>query len=348
MWQNCLPLVQQQESPLQCMKSRKSKRRAVSCPGFLEVWHRSSVRSIRGYIIENILVALICIRLCTLYTFLPECRILCAHAFLLFLPESKPAGEWDAVRKEIEAILEDNPDNGPFFTRLAWHCAGSYDKNDNSGGSNGATMRFSPEADHGGNAGLDLARDLLEDVKAAHPSLSYADIYTFAGVAAIEAMGGPKIKWNAGRTDFSAGEGVTPDGRLPDATQGPEHLRAIFNRMGFNDQEIVALSGAHALGFCHDDRSGFVGPWTDTPHEFSNKYFQYMLNKKWQLKKWNGPAQFENADDGTLMMLPTDMALLTDTSFRQWVDVYAADSDAFSKDFAAAFSKLLELGVPRS
>jgi cytochrome c peroxidase len=29
--------------------------------------------------------------------------------------------------------------------------------------------------------------------------------------------------------------------------------------MGFNDQEIVALSGAHALGRCHSDRSGFKG-----------------------------------------------------------------------------------------
>jgi catalase (peroxidase I) len=27
-----------------------------------------------------------------------------------------------------------------------------------------------------------------------------------------------------------------------------EGLRKVFNRMGFNDQEIVALSGAHALG----------------------------------------------------------------------------------------------------
>ena len=34
-------------------------------------------------------------------------------------------------------------------------------------------------------------------------------------------------------------------------------------RMGFNDQEIVALSGAHTLGRCHADRSGFVGPWTN-------------------------------------------------------------------------------------
>ena len=27
-----------------------------------------------------------------------------------------------------------------------------------------------------------------------------------------------------------------------------EGLREVFGRMGFNDQEIVALSGAHALG----------------------------------------------------------------------------------------------------
>jgi hypothetical protein len=70
---------------------------------------------------------------------------------------------------------------------------------------------------------------------------------------------------------FSALKGVTPDGRLPDAALGAEHLRDVFYRMGFDDQEIVALSGAHSLGFCHDDRSGFVGAWTETPHEFTNK-----------------------------------------------------------------------------
>ena len=36
--------------------------------------------------------------------------------------------------------------------------------------------------------------------------------------------------------------------RLPDGSKGAPHLRDIFYRMGFNDQEIVALSGAHALG----------------------------------------------------------------------------------------------------
>jgi cytochrome c peroxidase len=67
------------------------------------------------------------------------------------------------------------------------------------------------------------------------------------------------------------------DGRLPDASQGHDHLRQIFYRMGFNDQEIVALSGAHALGRCHTDRSGFDGPWTFSPTTFTNDYYNLLV-----------------------------------------------------------------------
>ena len=41
----------------------------------------------------------------------------------------------------------------------------SYDAATGTGGSNGATMRFAPEGDHGANAGLKAARDFLEPVK---------------------------------------------------------------------------------------------------------------------------------------------------------------------------------------
>ena len=60
----------------------------------------------------------------------------------------------------------------------------------NSGGSNGATMRFSPESDYEANAGLKVARDRLEPVKAKFPWLTYADLYTLGGVVAVEEMGG--------------------------------------------------------------------------------------------------------------------------------------------------------------
>jgi cytochrome c peroxidase len=61
--------------------------------------------------------------------------------------------------------------------------------------------------------------------------------------------------------------------------------------MGFNDQEIVALSGAHALGRCHVDRSGFEGPWTFSPTVVTNDYYKLLLDEKWNWRKWNGPKQ---------------------------------------------------------
>ena len=66
-------------------------------------------------------------------------------------------------------------------------------------------------------------------------------------MCAIQEMGGPTIPYRPGRSDGEAAA-CTPDGRLPDASKEQKHLRGIFYRMGFNDQEIVALSGAHALG----------------------------------------------------------------------------------------------------
>ena len=39
-------------------------------------------------------------------------------------------------------------------------------------------------------------------------------------------------------------------------------------------------------------------------------------------------------------------ALIQDKSFRKWVELYAKDQDKFFDDFAAAYQKLLHLGVP--
>lgn len=170
-------------------------------------------------------------------------------------------------------------------------------------------------------------------------------------------MGGPAIPWRAGRKDVADERKVIPlpDGRLPNANMGCAaatngHVRDIFGRMGFNDQEIVALLGAHALGRCHTDASGFWGPWTNAETTFSNEYFRLLLEEKWTQKKthegkaWTGPLQYE-AQQGQLMMLPSDLWMLQDAEFKKYVQLYAKDEAVFFRDFAAAFSKLLELGV---
>ncbi len=180
-------------------------------------------------------------------------------------------------------------------------------------------------------------------------------------------MGGPDVAWRGGRTDFTDESKVPPRGRLPDGAQGADHLRHVFYRMGFDDREIVALSGAHNLGRCHADRSGFEGKWVNNPTRFSNQYFKLLLANDWKKTRLpSGVEQFvyvdeedeeeeedlPGAEDGGgkpegLMMLPTDMALLSDPAFRPWVERYAADKDLFFAHFAAVFAKLLELGIRR-
>lgn len=63
----------------------------------------------------------------------------------------------------------------PVLIRLAWHASGTYDKETKTGGSNYATMRFKPEAEHGANNGLVRVYSL--SLSSARPSslpLSYS------------------------------------------------------------------------------------------------------------------------------------------------------------------------------
>lgn len=78
--------------------------------------------------------------------------------------------DYQKVYNEIASRLEEKDDYddgsfGPVLLRLAWHASGTFDKATGTGGSNGATMRFAPESDHGANAGLLAARKFLDPVK---------------------------------------------------------------------------------------------------------------------------------------------------------------------------------------
>jgi len=111
-------------------------------------------------------------------------------------------------------------------------------------------------------------------------------------------------------------------------------LREIFGRMGCTDREIVALSGAHAVGRCRKERSGYEGAWTDDPQAFDNSYFKKLIEVH----------RTGKAAEGQLM-LPSDLTLMDDPIFAAHVRVYAEYEDIFRADFASAFSKLQEFGM---
>jgi L-ascorbate peroxidase len=148
-------------------------------------------------------------------------------------------------------------------------------------------------------------------------------------VTAVKTTGGPAVEYRPGRPDARLPVDCTPDGRLPGADKKRDHLRDIFYRMGFDDREIVALSGAHTLGRAHPDRSGFDGAWTEEPLKFSNDYFALLVG--------GGKAG--------LLQLETDLALLQSPDMEGHVKRYAEDKEAFFSEYAAAHQKLSELGV---
>ncbi|URE43442.1 Peroxidase [Musa troglodytarum] len=237
-----------------------------------------------------------------------------------------------------------------FSVRLGWHDAGTYDKNiaewPKRGGANGS-LRFEIELKHAANAGLVNALKLLQSIRDKYSSITYADLFQLASATAIEEAGGPKIPMKYGRVDVSGPEQCPEEGRLPDA--GPPspagHLRNVFYRMGLDDKEIVALSGAHTLGRSRPERSGWGkaetkytkdGPgapggqsWTVQWLKFDNSYFRDIKQGK----------------DEDLLILPTDAVLFEDSHFKAYAEKYAEDQDAFFKDYAEAHAKLSNLGA---
>lgn len=228
-----------------------------------------------------------------------------AESFLQALSQAR-AVDYDAVRADIVKIME-NPeyDDGsyaPLLIRLAFHAAGNYDITDKSGGSNGATMRFPVEANDPDNAGLDLARLLLEPIKAKYPWISNADLWVLSAYVAIEQTGGPHIEFTPGRVDASSEARAIPPGKLPQPEMGlpeggvdvdeegrligwevlSEKVKGYFARMGFNEKEGVALlCGGHLYGRCHPERSGYAGAWVENPLYFSNEYAADMVGDEW-------------------------------------------------------------------
>lgn len=234
----------------------------------------------------------------------------------------------EKCKKKLRGFIAEK-NCAPLMLRLAWHSAGTFDVTSKTGGPFG-TMRYKGELDHGANNGLDIAVRLLEPIKEQFPILSYGDFYQLAGVVAVEITGGPEVPFHPGREDKAE---PPMEGRLPDATKGCDHLRTVFGQqMGLSDQDIVALSGAHTLGRCHKERSGFEGAWTSNPLIFDNTYFTELLS----------------GEKEGLLQLPSDRALLSDPVFRPLVEKYAADEDAFFADYAEAHLKLSELGFADS
>lgn len=269
----------------------------------------------------------------------------------------------------------------PILVRLAWHDSGTFDQRipgwPQRGGANGGII-FDTELKMGANNGLPKAVTYLKKFKEKYPAVSWADLIQMASALAVEAAGGPVIDMRYGRVSVeddsqcakpTSREGFAGNAGLPDAkppfgcgaTSAADHLRNVFTKkMGFTDQEIVALSGAHTIGRAFKERSGTCPfGYTDagaTKHTKSTSFPRGdgqagvgMAGGASWTTKW---LSFDNSyfkeykqKDPHLLWFPTDDALTTDPAFKPFFEAFAADQSVFFKEYAAAHKKLSELGA---
>jgi len=78
-----------------------------------------------------------------------------------------------------------------------------------------------------------------------------------------------------------------------------------------------------------------------------NATSEYMFAEQ-KIKNYNDKEPRVPIKDqfGHQMMLPSDMVLKWDASYRKYMDIYHDDLDQLKSDFAVAFKKLTELGCP--
>jgi len=225
----------------------------------------------------------------------------------------------DQVREFLVSVMP--VEHAPAHLRLAFHDAGTYDAATGTGGANGSVV-LREELNRGGNSGWGhTCKELLAVAKEEFPTLvSWADLVALGGAAAIQKCSGPIIRIGLGRVDATE---PAPTQRLPGGYEGAAMLKRLFARMGMTVRDLVALSGAHTLGFTQ--RRAF----TDDPWVFSNSYFRQLVELRGSL------------------LLQTDTAMLDDPELRPYVELYARDEERFYADFADAYSRLSWLGQER-
>ncbi|PON75998.1 Peroxidase [Trema orientale] len=193
-------------------------------------------------------------------------------------------------------------------------------------------------------------------------TVSCADILAVAARDLVTMVGGPHYDVLLGRRDGLVSRASDVDGRLPRPADSISSLIGLFAQRGLSVQEMVALSGAHTIGFSHcKEFSSGIYNYSKTA-SFDPQYeprFAYGLQracadyqKNPALSVFNDvvtPNKFDNMYfknlRGGIGLLKSDHGLYSDPRTKVFVDLYANDENRFFQDFIRAMEKLSNYGV---
>jgi catalase-peroxidase len=286
-------------------------------------------------------------------------------------------GEQDAAALKAKILA-----SGLSISQLvttAWASASSFRGSDKRGGANGARVRLSPQKDWEVNQPDELAKTLqkLEAIQkefnAAQPGgkkkVSLADLIVLGGDAAIEeaakkAGQNVKIPFSPGRTDASQAQTdvhsfavmePSADGFRNYVHNGNGQQRPAEELLVDRAQLLtltapemtVLIGGLRALGANYGQSKN--GVFTKQPGTLTNDFFVNLLDMrtKWQATPTDGVFEGRDRATGELKWTGTrvDLVFGSNSQLRAIAEVYACDDskEAFAKDFAAAWNKVMNL-----
>ena len=269
----------------------------------------------------------------------------------------------------------------PELVRTAWAAAASYRSSDMRGGANGARVRLAPQKDWAVNDSAEIAKvvGVLEGIQAdfngkasGGKRVSLADLIVLGGNAAIEKAardaGHPvELPFSPGRTDASQEQTDVRSFAVlePSADAFRNYYRSSEAEYGYTrspsemmveradlldltvPELTVLVGGMRALGA---NAGGTPhGVFTDAPGTLSNDFFVNRLAMSTQWKPAGGEGLSEGRDrvTGAARWTATEVDLVfgSNAELRVVAEVYAyaGAEDKFVRDFAAAWTKVMNL-----
>jgi len=203
------------------------------------------------------------------------------------------------------------------MVRLAFHDAVGGGGPNGLGGANGCADFSIPDSN-----GLQASVATYAPIAAKYNgSISIADLWVLGANLAIQyastaasgthvlptgmaaTPGALILPFRYGRQDQASCVGLDA-AFLPSPSFNWTQIVQLFGiRCGMLTQEIVAILGAHSLGRCHLQNSGFNGGWTQFQSTFTNYFYNQLLGIGW-IQNGSLPVWFNaaNAAQQTLML----------------------------------------------
>ncbi|XP_030476030.2 peroxidase 51-like [Syzygium oleosum] len=227
---------------------------------------------------------------------------------------------------------------------------------------NGDAEKDAPDNESLAGDGFDTVIKAKQAVEETCPGIvSCADILAIAARDVVVLAGGPSFNVELGRRDGLISKASLVAGKLPEPNFDLDQLNSMFSGHGLTQSDMIALSGAHTVGFSHCSRfanrlysfssSSQVDPTLNSTYAAQlmqdcpqNVDPQIAINMDPVTPQIFDNMYYKNLVQG-MGLFTSDESLFTDSASKPTVVGFADSPGKFNEAFATAMIKLGRVNV---